>query len=83
MSFCGTKPQESDRQKKLNAYIKAVEVINSLRKEGKLDELCKVKGMAIPLADNIIGIVWGNTEIDIAVGKLKYFRPKKFEVVKA
>lgn len=80
MSFCGTKHQESES---VRQYKLAVEVMNVLKKEGKLDEVCKVKGMVIPLADNIVGVIWGNTEIDIAVGKLKFFRPRKFEVVTA
>lgn len=80
MSFCGYKQPEPES---VRQYKLAVEVMKSLKRDGKLDEICKVKGMVIPLADNTVGIVWGNTEIDIAYGKLKYFRPKRFEVVKA
>lgn len=78
MNFCGTKHEEPES---IRQYKLALEVMKALKKEGKLDEVCKVKGMVIPLADNIAGIIWGNTEVDIAIGKLKFFRPKEFEVV--
>lgn len=64
MSFCGTKPQESERQKSINAYLQAVEVVNALKKDGKLDEVCKVKAIPIPLYKNVVAIVWGNNEIN-------------------
>lgn len=65
MNFCGTEPYESERQKSINAYLRAIKVINALKKDGKLDEICKVKGIQIPLYKNMIAIVWGNCEIDL------------------
>ena len=64
MTFCSTKPQESDRQKKINAYLQAVEVIKRLKADGKLDETCKVKAVPIPLYKNMVALVWGNSEVD-------------------
>ena len=77
---CGYKHEESEQ---VTQYKLAVQVMKELKKEGKLDEICKVKALAIPLSDNIVGLIWGNAEVDLAYGKLKYFVPKKFEVVLA
>ena len=69
MGFCATRI-ETDRDRKIRAYQQAVAVIDSLRKQGKLDDTCKVKAIPVPLYKNMVALVWGNSEIDyVAVEK--------------
>lgn len=54
--------------------------MKALKRDGKLDDVCKVKGIPIPLYKNIVGIVWGNSEIDYGVAK-KQIRKISFKQV--
>lgn len=66
MSFCGYKRPEPEP---IRQYKLALEVMKALKAEGKLDEVCKVKAIDIPLFKNIVCRVWGNTEIEYGYGK--------------
>lgn len=64
MGCCGTIPRETDTQRKIRSYETAKMVVNSLKAQGKLDDLCRVKAIPIPLYKNTIALVWGNSEIE-------------------
>lgn len=66
---CGYVHQETHRERCIRQYKMAVQVMEQMKKQGELDEICKVKAIEIPLFKNISCRVWGNGEIDYGYGK--------------
>ena len=66
---CGTVSLETDTQRNLRAYLTTVKVIESLKAQGKLKDICRDSAMQIPLFKNIVCRIYNNKEIQVYYGK--------------
>ena len=76
---CGHVPLETDRAKSIRAYLTALKIMESLKAQGKLKDICRDSAMQIPLFKNIVCRIFNNKEIQVYYGK-ETKKPQKGEI---
>ena len=66
---CGHVPLETDTQRNLRAYLTALKIVESLKAQGKLKDICRDSAMQIPLFKNIVCRIYNNKEVQVYFGK--------------
>lgn len=78
---CGYIPPETDRERKIRAYLTAKKIVESLRKQGKLNDIpeCNTNALQIELYKNVVCQINAKGQINYGYGLRFYGEKSKLE----